>query len=117
VASSRRATVLVLEDNAAVQDLIEQALREPGHRVLSTNNPLEALDVVRRVHVDIVVAGVFLGEGTDALVGKLRSIQAGLEVVSIHGANDDADSDRDTILASPTQLDELGEIVGASVRR
>ena len=115
--SPRRATVLVLEDNAAVQELIEQALREPGHRVLSTNNPLEALDVVRRVHVDIVVAGVFLGEGTNALLGKLRSIQAGLEVVSIHGANDGADSDRDASLSSPMRLDELGEAVAASVGR
>jgi hypothetical protein len=50
-------------------------------------------------------------------LGKLRSIQAGLEVVSIHGANHGADSDRDASLSSPMRLDELGEAVAASVGR
>src|SRR5438874_2101538 len=51
VAPTISATILVLEANAAVLELIDQMLRESGHRVLSTNNGLEAVEVLRRVHV------------------------------------------------------------------
>ena len=36
VAFMRSETIVVLEENGAVEDLIDQALRECGHRVLTT---------------------------------------------------------------------------------
>jgi CheY-like chemotaxis protein len=39
VTPTRPATIVVLEENPAAQELIEQELRESGHRVLVTNNP------------------------------------------------------------------------------
>jgi DNA-binding NtrC family response regulator len=116
VSSPRRATVLVLEDNAAVQELIDQALRDPGHRVLSTNNPLEALEVVRRVHVDVLVTGVVLDDRKETLVHELLSIQAGLRIVSIRGSGDDPDADGRSSLSSPISLDELREVVATNLR-
>lgn len=100
-------TIVVLEENAAVQELIDQALRECGHRVLSTKDPLEALEVVRRVHVDVLVVGVPFDERTQVLVGDLRSIQPGLRTVSICGADDDLPkTDRSGRLPSPVSLDD-----------
>jgi len=105
VSAIRQATVLVLERNAAVQELIDQALRESGHRVLSTGDSLEALELVRRVRIDVLVVGDLVGNQTEALVSELRSSQPSLEVIST--------GDRDN---GPFSLDDLVGGVAASVR-
>jgi|SRR5439155_9703059 len=118
VAPTLPATILVLEENAAVEDLIEQALRESGHRVLTTANALEALEVVRRVRIDVLVVGVLLQEQWQKLVGELRSIQAGLRIVSISGPDDERRGiDRSVRLSSPFSLDDLREAVAAGLDR
>jgi CheY-like chemotaxis protein len=107
-----RATVLVVEQNAAVQELIDQALREAGHHVLGTNDALEALDILRRVHVDVLIAGSLPETRMEIPLDELRSIQAELQVVSIDpGANGRAS------LASPISLDELVEAVAVKSQR
>lgn len=108
------ATVLVLEENAAVQELIDQALHEAGHRVLSTNNALEAFEVVRRVRIDVLVAGILAEERSQALVGELRSIQPELSIVCIPGPGDDVPPiARAARLSSPFSLDDLCASVAA----
>jgi DNA-binding NtrC family response regulator len=103
-----RSTILVLEESPAVQDLIDQALRELGHRVLSTKDALEALEVVRRVRVDVLVVGVLLDAEKQSLVHELRSIQPGVRVISICGAEDDAEEIEDgASLSTPFSLDDL----------
>ena len=110
------ATILVLEDNSAVQELIDQALREAGHRVLSTKNALEAFEVVRRVSIDLLVVGVLLEERSQALVGELRSIQSELPIVCIAGPDDDLPAlDRTARLPSPFSLDDLRDAVAAGL--
>jgi CheY-like chemotaxis protein len=105
VSAIRQATVLVLERNAAVQELIDQALRESGHRVLSTGDSLEALELVRRVRIDVLVVGDLVGNQTEALVSELRSSQPSLEVIETGGRDN-----------GPFSLDDLVGGVAASVR-
>lgn len=114
MSAGRQATVLVLEPNAAVQELIDQALRESGHRVLSTGDSLEALELVRRVRIDVFVVGDLVGHQTEALVSELRSSQPWLEIVSI-GGRDNALSliDLRARLSSPFFLDDLLAAVAA----
>jgi DNA-binding NtrC family response regulator len=116
VPSAAAATILVLEENAAVQELIDQALREAGHRVLSTSNALEAFEVVRRVDIDVLVVGLLVEERSQALVGELRSIQASLPIVCIAGPDDDLAPIAGTArLPSPFSLDDLHEAVAAAI--
>jgi DNA-binding NtrC family response regulator len=109
--TTRAATVLVLEENAAIQELVDQTLRESGgHRVLTSSNALEALEVVRRVRVDVLIVGVLHEERAPALVGELRSIQPGLRIVSIWGPDEPLEGiDRSARLSSPFSLDDLRE--------
>jgi DNA-binding NtrC family response regulator len=112
------ATILVLEENAAVQELIDQALHEAGHRVLSTNNALEAFEVVRRVRVDVLVAGVLIEERSQALVRELRSIQPELPIVCIACPDDDLPPiDGTARLSSPFSLDDLHQAIVSSLGR
>lgn len=106
----------MLEENAAIQELIDQALRDAGHRVLSTSNALEAFEVVRRVHIQVLVVGVLLEERSQALVGELRVIQPGLPIVCIAGPDDDLQATDGTArLPSPFSLDELRAAVAATL--
>ena len=109
---SSHATVLVLEENTAVE-LIDQALRDAGHRVVGTNDPLEALDILHRVHLDVLIVGSLLDTRMEALLGQLGSIQAGLQILSIDGAG----SNGRASLASPIPLDDLAEAVAAKIER
>ncbi len=119
-AAASSATILVLEEDAAVQELIDQALRDSGHRVLSTKNALEALEVVQRVQIDIVVAGDLL-EPRQTVVDDLRSVQPALAVVGIFGFDDDERGDlrEDDLVAglsTPFSLDELCAVIAGARR-
>jgi len=108
------ATILVLEENAAVQELVDQALREPGHRVLTTNNALEALELLQRIRVDVIVVGDLVEERGSALVDELRTLQPGLRIVSIAG--DDLEGADDRVrLVGPVALDDLREAAAAEL--
>jgi two-component system, OmpR family, KDP operon response regulator KdpE len=112
------ATILVLEDNAAVRELIEQTLRDSGHRILSTQNALEALAVVRRVRVDVLVVGHLLQDRLPAVVSEVRSIQPELAVVTICGPDDDgaeAELGDGASLSPPFSLNDLRAIVTAGL--
>jgi len=110
------ATILVVEEDAAVQELIDQVLRECGHRVLSTKDVREAIGVARRVRIDVLVAGVLLGQRRQTLVDEFRSIQPGLLIVSICDPGEDIQKiDRIVRLSSPFALDELREAVAAGL--
>jgi len=72
--AASRGTIVVVEQSAAAQELMEHVLREAGHRVLVTRNPQEALELGRRVRIDVLVADVAkLGEGGTGLVEQLRT--------------------------------------------
>lgn len=89
-----------------MQELIDQALRDSGHRVLTTNNALEALELLHRIRVDVIVIGDLVDERRPTLVDELRALQPGLRIVSI-AAEDLEEVDDCVRLASPVALDDL----------
>jgi CheY-like chemotaxis protein len=111
------ATILVVEENPAVLELIDQVMRECGHRVLSTNDAVEAIDVASRVRIDVVIAGALRDGGKHALVCQLRSIQPDVDVVFCDPDDDDDETiDRATRLSAPFSLSELREAVVSPIR-
>jgi DNA-binding response OmpR family regulator len=114
----RAGTILIVEENAAVAELVEQALRESPHRVLSTQSALEALEVIRRVQIDVLVAGRLLDDHRAALVDELCARQPDLVVASICEADDDlAEIELGARLTAPFSLAELEAVVEASLER
>jgi CheY-like chemotaxis protein len=112
----RSATIIVLEENAAVQELIDQTLRESGDRVLISNNPIEALGLVSRVQIDLIVGDVDLLERSDPnVVDQLQSIGHVL-YTNVRNSSRLARMDSGTALRSPFSLEELREAVAAALR-
>ena len=98
-----------------MQELIDQALREAGHCVLTTKNSLEALEIVRRVRVDILVAGELFDERRQEIVDELRSVQPRLGVVSTVGPDDLQQTDVVASLRPPFSLDDLRAAVATTL--
>jgi len=71
-------TIVVLHESHAVLELVEQTLRDRGDVVFATRDPFEALDVVRRIQVDLLIL-----DGQDGLERDLRTIQPFLRVVRL----------------------------------
>jgi DNA-binding NtrC family response regulator len=114
-----RATIVAVEATAAVQELIDLALREAGHRVLVTRNPREVIELARRVRIDVLVAdAATLEREGPSLVEKLRSIQPALAVLYMaERGQADEDVENASALRAPFSLDELQEAVAAAVAR
>ena len=114
---AKAATIVVLEENAAAQELMDQALREPGHRVLVTNNPMEILALASRVRIDLLVGDVDRVASTDlTLAQRLRSIAHVLQITG-RGSSTHADPESSAALLSPFSLEDLREAVAAALDR
>ena len=110
------ATIVVLEENAAAQELIDQALRKSGDRVLISNSAVEALGLTSRVRIDLIVGDVGLLEKSDPdVVEKLQSVGQVL-YTNVRGSSRLAQLDSGTALRGPFSLEELREAVAAALR-
>ncbi|KJS15350.1 MAG: histidine kinase [Peptococcaceae bacterium BRH_c4b] len=74
--------VLVVDDQPGVRFLLDIIIRDSGHRVLTAENGLEALETVRLIKPDLVFMDVRmpLMGGVEAL-GKIKMISPDTEVV------------------------------------
>jgi len=110
------ATIVVLQENAAVQELIDQTLRESGDRVLISNNPVEALELANRLRIDLLVADVGLLEQSDPHVVKELQSVAYVLYTNVRDGSRLAQLESGTTLRSPLSLEELREAVAAALR-
>ncbi|WOI52802.1 response regulator [Parvularcula sp. LCG005] len=54
-------TILIVDDDAAVADVVKLVLSEAGHKCLVAHSPRDALDVVEKQSVDGIILDVWLG--------------------------------------------------------
>jgi CheY-like chemotaxis protein len=84
------ATILVVDDQDLVRDVVRIALDEAGHRVLTAASPSEALAVVGQHHdIDMLVVDIVMPE-MDAfeLAAKLSAGLPGVKVLYMSGYTD-----------------------------
>ena len=114
------ATVLVVEDNEAVRELVHVALEGTGLRVLVAGSAAEALEAAVRRWIDVLVADVILPDATGpALAAALREDSPGLRVVYVSGWHDEPgfpDVSDGVLLEKPFSLDALRSAVTGLAR-
>jgi CheY-like chemotaxis protein len=74
---------MVVHDSAAVLELIEQSLGGRGNLVFTTRDPFEAVDVAKRVQVDLLIVDGRDRDPEDGLVRDLRTIQPGMRTMHL----------------------------------
>jgi two-component system cell cycle sensor histidine kinase/response regulator CckA len=85
-------TILVIEDEDGVRNLLRALLRLSGYEVLSCQDGSEALDLMeaRGGSVHLLITDVNLGMGMDGFeaAARLRARQADLKVLYMSGQDD-----------------------------
>jgi two-component system cell cycle sensor histidine kinase/response regulator CckA len=88
----RDATVLVVEDEAVVRDIVRQTLEDAGYRCLTAASGSEALELVRRQGdaIDLVIAdAVMPGMNGGEAVARIQALRPGLAVLFTSGFSED----------------------------
>lgn len=122
-------TVLVIEDEDSVRNLLRTLLRLAGYEALSCRDGDEALDLMeaRGGGIHLLITDLNLGNGPDGFetADRLRARQASLKVLYISGEDEGAARSRaprageDRFLPKPFTPRQFGEAVAgllASVR-
>ncbi len=78
--------ILVLEDHAGLRDQTCRLLAEAGYVVEAAASGSEALEAVRRVHFDLLVADIYLPDmsGIETF-GQVRALDPGLAAIAVTG--------------------------------
>jgi DNA-binding response OmpR family regulator len=86
------ATVLVVDDEPHVRDVVARYLRRDGHRIVGTDNGADARTIIEREAPNLVVLDIMLPGGTDglSLCRWIRS-SSDLPVILLTARADEAD--------------------------
>ncbi len=109
--TSRSASILVVEDDPAVLDVLTDALTEEGYRVRRAEDGVVALEEVGREPPDLVIADVHMPRlDGGQLVRRLR--EWNLPVVLLSGDANWARTPGVAFVPKPFDLDHLLTVVG-----
>jgi CheY-like chemotaxis protein len=53
-------TILIVDDNRVVLDMLSEGLKSFGFKVVSANNGLDAWNAIDKEHIDIVLSDLFM---------------------------------------------------------
>jgi two-component system, cell cycle sensor histidine kinase and response regulator CckA len=123
--AAQETTVLVVEDNPHVQDVVVRQLSELGYNVHAVDDALAALSVLRReLAIDLLFSDISLPGGISgtALAREAKKLRPGLRVLLTSGlavAADGTDGDRDGVafIGKPYRRKELASKVDAVLRQ
>ncbi len=117
-------TVLVVEDNADLRELFCTSLELDGYRCLPAADGIEALDVIGREFVDLIVADIMMPrmDGLE-LIQALRDAGYELPILVVTARDQFEDlrlgfkAGADDYMVKPINIRELSLRVGALLRR
>ncbi|MTI47157.1 MAG: response regulator transcription factor [Firmicutes bacterium] len=116
--------ILVVEDDRNLQKLMRAVLRQQGYNVLSANDGGEALEIIDKSHVDLVISDIMMPNmnGFD-LTEALRKSNYNLPILMITAKETLEDKRKgflvgtDDYMVKPIDMDEMGFRVAALLRR
>jgi len=123
-ATDHNATILVVDDEESLTDLVSSALRFAGYTVSSEDNGFDALRAIKEHSPDLVVLDVNMPEMDGFEVCRRIRRDGNMVPVIFLTARDDIDDKRvgfrqggDDYLTKPFSLEELGLRIEALLRR
>lgn len=116
-------TVLVVDDDSEIRDVIHVYLRNEGYRVIEAADGLEALDIIKRTSVQLVILDVMMPrmDGIRACI-KIRGI-SDAPIIMLSAKEEDIDkitgltTGADDYMTKPFNPLELVARVKAQLRR
>lgn len=117
-------SILVVEDDTDLNDLVTSYLKNKGYSVVSTFNGLDALKELENSSIDLILSDIMMSlcDGYE-LARQVRIKDSNIPIIFM-SARDDKPSKQlgynsgiDDYITKPFDLDELGFKIGAILRR
>ena len=113
------ATILIVDDEDPVRDLLRRILEEDGHEVREASNGQEGLNLYRQAPVDLVITDILMPvrDGMDVILELTREF-LDAKVIAVTGATGDRNFlsvaklfGAREILQKPFTVDEVRRLV------
>jgi two-component system response regulator SaeR len=108
------ATILVVDDEWAIRDVVAQLLKEEGYRVVTAHNGFEAMDLIDEEPPDLVVSDVMMPVIDGGHLAGIISARTGVPVIGMTALDllrREADANFWTVLYKPFNLGQLLQAV------
>ena len=105
---SRPFSILVVDDEQAVQRFVERVLRDAGYETTAASDGPEAIEAAAKMeHFDLLVTDVMMPQMTgDELARRLRQTERGLKVLYLTGFSDRLFKEKVTLWEEEAFLDK-----------
>jgi len=110
-----RATVLVVDDEPAIRQLVQLALEDEGYQTRGATTGAEALAAVESDRPDLVLSDVWMPQ-MDGLALARRLVRLGIPVILMSAAGTSVDLPGVPLLRKPFDLDRLLGLAAARLR-
>lgn len=100
------ATILLVEDDDLVRDMLGQVLERATHKVIRASNGEEAADILKVENPDIMVTDIIMPKKSGiTLISEVKNKHPDMEIIAISGGG----------RLDPTGYLDLSESIGAAV--
>ena len=119
------ATILVVDDEKPIQDMLRTVLESNGYRVLIAGNGFEGLLIHRRNTIDVTIMDLIMPD-TDGIemISKLMEMSPDAKIIAMTGASGDMNfldvakqCGVRRVVTKPFDLDELLSVVHEELAR
>src|SRR5687767_1696843 len=111
---STEATILVVDDEWAVRDMLSQFLTDEGYRVVTAQDGIEAMDRIDEEPPDLVVSDVMMPVLDGGHLAGIISTRTGVPVIGMTALTRlrrDADAYFSAVLHKPFNLGRLLQLI------
>jgi len=100
------ATILLVEDDDLVRDMLAQMLERASHTLITANNGEEAVEVLKNTEPDIMITDIIMPKKSGiTLISEVKNKHPDMEIIAISGGG----------RLDPTGYLDLSESIGATV--
>lgn len=100
------ATILLVEDDDLVKDMLTQVLERASHKVISAHDGDEATELLKKIHPDVIVTDIIMPKKSGVtLISEVKNKHPNIEIIAISGGG----------RLDPTGYLDLSESLGATV--
>ena len=109
-------TVLVVDDDPAIRELVIEALRDEGYEISSAEDGVRALEIVQENNPDLVLTDIVMPRlSGPELHARLLLIGYTGPVVLMSAHHDRIDQSATPMIRKPFDLDELIQVVADNI--
>jgi DNA-binding NtrC family response regulator len=100
------ATILLVEDDDLVRDMLAQMLQRASHKVITAINGEEAAELLKTADPDIMITDIIMPKKSGiTLISEVKNKHPDMEIIAISGGG----------RLDPTGYLDLSESIGATV--